>query len=57
MQVRRMEYVEAHRRLEVVRRLEEKARAVHRYEMGREEQAEFDDLATRRFVRQSLNSV
>jgi flagellar protein FliJ len=57
MQERRMEYVEAHRRLEVVRRLEEKARALYRYETGREEQAEFDDFATRRFARRSLNSV
>jgi flagellar protein FliJ len=57
MQERRMEYVEAHRRLEVVRRLEEKAKALHRYETGREEQAEFDDFATRRFARRSLNSV
>jgi flagellar protein FliJ len=57
MQERRMEYVEAHRRLEVVRRLEEKARALHRYETGREEQAEFDDFATRRFARRSLKPV
>jgi flagellar protein FliJ len=58
MQERRTEYVEAHRRLEVVRRLEEKARTVHRYEIAHEEQAEFDDLAGRRFAaRQSLNSA
>jgi flagellar protein FliJ len=57
MQERRIEYVDAHRRLEVVNRLEEKARAMHRYETGREEQAEFDDFATRRFARRSLNSA
>lgn len=58
MQQRRMEYVEAHRRLEVVRRLEEKARATHRYEVAHEEQAEFDDFASRRFAaRRSLNSA
>lgn len=51
MDARRLEYVEAHRRLEVVNRLEEKARAKHRYETMHEEQAEFDDLATRRFIR------
>lgn len=57
MQRRRMEYLEAHRRLEVVRRLEEKARVAHRHETMREEQAEFDDFASRRFARRSLNSA
>lgn len=57
MQERRVEYVDAHRRLEVIKRLEEKARATHRYETGREEQAEFDDFATRRFARRSLSSA
>lgn len=57
MQQRRIEYVEAHRKLEVVKRLEQKARAVHRYETGREEQAEFDDFAGRRFARRSFNSA
>lgn len=57
MQERRVEYIEAHRRLEVVNRLEQKARDLHRYETGREEQAEFDDYATRRFVRRALKSA
>lgn len=57
MQERRVEYIDAHRRLEVVRRLEEKAKTAHRYETGREEQAEFDDFATRRFIRRSLKSA
>lgn len=57
MQQRRIDYVEAHRRLEVVKRLEEKARSVHRYETMREEQAEFDDFAGRSFNRRSLNSA
>ncbi|PTX90900.1 flagellar export protein FliJ [Opitutus sp. ER46] len=48
MEQRRAEYIEAHRRLEVVKRLEQKARAQHRYETMREEQAEFDDYANRR---------
>ena len=50
MQQRRGEYLEAHRKVEVVKRLEEKARANHRLDHNREEQAEFDDLALRRFA-------
>lgn len=57
MQQRRMEYVDAHRKLEVVRRLEEKARALHRHEAAREEQAEFDDFAGQRVARRSFNSA
>ena len=48
MQQRRADYLEAHRKLEVVHRLEDKARATHRRETEREEQAEFDDFAGRR---------
>ncbi len=44
----RTAYIEAHRKLEVVHRLEEKARAAHRLSLAREEQAEFDDFAGRR---------
>jgi flagellar protein FliJ len=51
MQQRRAEYVEAHRKLEVVQRLEVKARGVHRLATNRGEQAEFDDFATRRAAR------
>lgn len=54
---RRAEYLEAHRKLEVVKRLEEKARRAHRLETGREEQAEFDDFASRRVARRSLFSA
>jgi flagellar FliJ protein len=57
MQKRRTEYLEAHRKVEVLSRLEEKARAAHRYETMREEQAEFDDFAGRRFARRSLRSA
>ena len=50
MQERRSEYLDAHRKVEVVKRLEEKSRAAHRLECNREEQAEFDDFAGRRAV-------
>jgi flagellar protein FliJ len=48
MQQRRIEYLEAHRKLEVVNRLEEKARQAHRAAGAREEQAAFDELSGRR---------
>lgn len=51
MSARRVAYVEAHRKLEVVRRLEGRARAAHRRDALREEQAEYDEFATRRFNR------
>lgn len=54
MEQRRSEYFEAHRKVEVVKRLEVKARATHRAEVGREEQAEFDDFASRRATRRPL---
>lgn len=57
MEQRRTEFLEAHRRVEVVRRLEEKARSQHRLANQKEEQAEFDDRAGRRFAtRQPLFS-
>lgn len=48
MEQRRAAYLEAHRKLEIVQRLESKARSVHRIETQREEQVEFDELAGRR---------
>jgi flagellar FliJ protein len=51
MNERRTEYLEAHRKLEVVNRLEAKSRDVHRLLAGRQEQAEFDEFATRRAAR------
>jgi flagellar FliJ protein len=57
MQQRRAEYLEAHRKVEILNRLEEKARAAHRYETMREEQAEFDDFAGRRFARRTIRSA
>lgn len=49
---RRAEYLEAHRNLEVVSKLELKARTAHRLAAGREEQSEFDEFAARLFTRQ-----
>ena len=51
MQQRRNEYLEAHRKVEVVNRLEQKARTAYRQECDREEAAEMDDLASRRRAR------
>lgn len=48
MQHKRAEYLEANRKVKVVQRLEDKARATHRQEVARAEQAEFDDLAGHR---------
>ena len=50
MEKSRAGYVEAHRNLEIVHRIEEKARAVHSREVLREEQAELDDFGGRRRV-------
>jgi flagellar FliJ protein len=55
MQERRGEYIEAHRRLEVVKRLEEKARLTHRLDANREEQAEFDDFSGQRAARRNAH--
>lgn len=56
MQLRRADYLEAHRRVEVVKRLEEKARAGHRDECNREEQAGYDDFAGRQAARGTIFS-
>lgn len=53
VQQKRNEYVEAHRRVEIVSRIEVKARTAHRLEVQREEQAEFDDFASRSVSRRS----
>jgi flagellar FliJ protein len=58
MEQRRIEYLDAHRKVEVVKRLEDKARTTHRHEAAREEQAEFDDFAGRQFAaRRTLAST
>ena len=49
----RADYLEAHRTHDVVKRLETKSRLAHRLETNREEQAEFDDFATRRAMRRT----
>lgn len=51
MQRRRGEYLEAHRQVEVLQRLEDKARVAHRQEVNREEQAAFDEFAGHRHAR------
>ena len=56
MEKKRAAYLEAHRKLEVVHRLEEKARTLHRRECDREEQAEFDDFAGRRRLKSALTA-
>jgi flagellar FliJ protein len=53
MEQRRAEYLAAHRQLEVVRRLEEKARGRHREEVTHAEQAESDEFASRQGMRTS----
>jgi flagellar FliJ protein len=44
----RVEYLEAHRQLEILNRLEEKAREIHRLDNNRLEQTELDELAGQR---------
>lgn len=55
MERRRNEYLEAHRNLEILNRLEGKARGHHQRAVRREEQAEFDEFATRRATRRSAH--
>lgn len=57
MQQRRVEYLEAHRKLQVVERLEAKARAAHQVATLRAEQAEFDDFAGRQAHRRALSRL
>lgn len=49
----RAAYLDAHRKVEVVKRLEAKARDTHRQEVQREEQADFDDFAGRAVARRN----
>lgn len=57
MQKRRVEYLEAHRKLEVVHRLEAKAKTAHQLAVNREEQADYDDFAGRQASRRKLSST
>lgn len=50
MNGRRADYLEAHRQLEIVQRLEQKARAGYRLAANRAEQSELDEFASRRAV-------
>jgi flagellar FliJ protein len=54
---RRTGYLHAHRRLEMVTRLEARARVAHREATRRIEQAEFDDFAGRSAFRKLLLSA
>jgi len=56
LEKRREACVEANRHLQVISRLEEKARAVHRQETQRIEQAEIDEMAGRRASRRRIAS-
>lgn len=51
MAERRTAYINAHRRMEIVRRLETKARAAHRVAVLHAEQVEFDEFAGRAVFR------
>ncbi len=55
MERRRAEYLEAHRQLDVLHRLEDKARTAHRHEVAREEQAAFDEFAGRQHHARTLH--
>jgi flagellar export protein FliJ len=55
MERRRAEYIEAHRHMEAVNKLEEKSRAAHRLDLNREEQAEFDDRGRLRVGNRALS--
>jgi flagellar FliJ protein len=57
MNQRRGEYLDAHRQLEVVKRLETKARERHQAGVHREEQAEFDDFSGRTAARRRAATV
>jgi flagellar FliJ protein len=54
MQASRAAYLEAHRKVRIVGRLEEKARARHRVEAARAEQSELDELAGHRARHQPI---
>jgi flagellar FliJ protein len=56
MEKSREAYMEANQRLKVVERLEQRARAVHRLDALRAEQAEIDEIAGRRGVRRALSA-
>ena len=57
MDARREDYLEAHRAVKVVDRLEQKARTVYRQEVDRESQRELDEMAGYRVARRLAAST
>jgi flagellar protein FliJ len=57
METRRQEYMEAHRAVKVVEKLEQKARAAHRQEIERESQQELDEMGGYRVARRLAAST
>jgi len=57
MEARREDYLEAHRAVKIVDRLEQKARAVYRQEAEREMQLELDEMAGYRVARRLAAST
>jgi flagellar FliJ protein len=55
MERRRAEYLDAHRQMEAVNKLEAKGRTAHRAAAAREEQAAFDDRSAH--ARNALNGI
>lgn len=54
MEKRRQDYLDAHKDVEVVSKLEQKSRMAHRAAQNREEQVEFDELAGHASSRRAL---
>jgi flagellar FliJ protein len=57
METRRQEYMEAHRAVRIVEKLELKARAAHRQEVERESQQELDEMGGYRVARRLAAST
>ena len=55
MDRRREEYLDAHRQMEAVNKLEDKSRTAYRIAYNREEQAQFDDRSP--LARKALNGI
>jgi flagellar FliJ protein len=53
----RLRYLDAHRDVEVVRKLEEKSRAAYRAACNLEEQAEFDEMSRNAHARRALSAI
>jgi len=57
MEQRRQDYMEAHRDVRIVEKLEHKARTAHRQEVERESQAELDEMGGYRVARRLAAST